>query len=34
MGWSLIFTRREGLHFFCVCVIDTSNCACAYSTWP
>jgi hypothetical protein len=27
MGWSLIFTRREGSHFFCVRVVDTSNCA-------
>jgi hypothetical protein len=34
MGWSLIFTRREGSHFFCVRVIDTSNCARAYSAWP
>jgi hypothetical protein len=34
MGWYLIFTRREGSHFFCVRFIDTSNCAHAYSAWP
>jgi hypothetical protein len=34
MGWSLIFTRREGSHFFRVRVVDTSNCVHAYSAWP
>jgi hypothetical protein len=34
MGWSLIFTRREGSHFFCIRVVDTSNCARTYSAWP
>jgi hypothetical protein len=33
LGWSLIFTRREGSHFFCVRVVDSSNCARAYSAW-
>jgi hypothetical protein len=33
MGWSLIFTRRAESHFFCICVVDTSNCARAYSAW-
>jgi hypothetical protein len=34
MGWSLIFTHHEGSHFFCVRVINTSNCARAYTAWP
>jgi hypothetical protein len=33
MGWSLIFTRRAESHFFCICVVDTSNYARAYSAW-
>jgi hypothetical protein len=32
-GWSLIFSHREGAHFFCVCIIDSSYCARAYSVW-
>jgi hypothetical protein len=31
LGWSLIFSRREGSHFFCVRVVDISYCARAYS---
>jgi hypothetical protein len=34
VGWSLIFTHRVELLFFCVRVVDTSGCACAYSPWP
>jgi hypothetical protein len=34
MGWFLIFTCRAESHFLCVCVVDTSGCARAYSTWP
>jgi hypothetical protein len=33
LGWSLIFTCREGSHFFCIRVVDTSNCVRAYSAW-
>jgi hypothetical protein len=33
LGWSLIFTRRDGSHFFCVRVVNSSYCARAYSTW-
>jgi hypothetical protein len=33
MGWSLIFTCHEGSHFFCVCIVDISNCARTYSAW-
>jgi hypothetical protein len=33
LGWSLIFTRHDGLHFFCVCIVDSSYCARAYSAW-
>jgi hypothetical protein len=32
-GWSLIFSRCQGAHFFCVRVIDGSYCARAFSAW-
>jgi hypothetical protein len=31
-GWSLIFSCRDGAHFFCVLVVDSSYCAHAFST--
>jgi hypothetical protein len=31
LGWSLIFSHRNGLNFFCVRVVDSSYCARAYS---
>jgi hypothetical protein len=34
VGRSLIFTRRTGSPFLCVCVVDTSGCARTYSPWP
>jgi hypothetical protein len=30
-GWSLILTHRAGSPILCVCVVDTSGCARAYS---
>jgi hypothetical protein len=33
-GWSLIMTCRTESPILCVCVIDTSDCAHAYSPWP
>jgi hypothetical protein len=33
-GWSLILTHRAGSPVLCVCVVDTSGCARAYSPWP
>jgi hypothetical protein len=33
-GWSLLLTHRAGSHILCVCVIDGSGCARAYSPWP
>jgi hypothetical protein len=33
LGWSLIFTRHDGSHFFCVRIVDNSYCAPAYSAW-
>jgi hypothetical protein len=33
LGWSLIFTRCDGSHFFCVRIVDGSYCARAYSAW-
>jgi hypothetical protein len=32
-GWSLIFFRYDGAHFFCVRIIDSSYYARAFSTW-
>jgi hypothetical protein len=32
-GWSLIFSRCDGAHYFCVCSIDSSYCARAFSAW-
>jgi hypothetical protein len=32
-GWSLIFSRRQGAHFFCIRVVDGSYCARAFSVW-
>jgi hypothetical protein len=29
-GWSLIFSRRNGMRDFCVCIIDDSFCARSY----
>jgi hypothetical protein len=33
-GWSLIMTRRTESPILCVCIVDTSGCARAYSPWP
>jgi hypothetical protein len=33
-GWSLILTHRFGSPILCVCVVDDSGCARAYSPWP
>jgi hypothetical protein len=32
-GWSLIFSRHDGAHFFCVRIVDSSYCARAFSAW-
>jgi hypothetical protein len=28
-----LFSRHQGVHFFYVCIIDSSYCARAFSTW-
>jgi hypothetical protein len=33
-GWSLILTHCARSPILCVCVIDISGCARAYSPWP
>jgi hypothetical protein len=33
-GWSLILTHRSRSPILCVCVVDGSGCARAYSPWP
>jgi hypothetical protein len=33
-GWSLILTHCAKSPILCVCVVDGSGCACAYSPWP
>jgi hypothetical protein len=33
-GWSLIFTHHSRSPILCVCIVDGSGCARAYSPWP
>jgi hypothetical protein len=33
-GWSLILTHRARSPILCICVVDDSGCARAYSPWP
>jgi hypothetical protein len=33
-GWSLILTHHSRLPILCVCIVDGSGCARAYSPWP
>jgi hypothetical protein len=33
-GWSLIMTHHARSPVLCVCIIDTFDCARAYSSWP
>jgi hypothetical protein len=33
-GWSLLLTHHAGSHILCVCIIDGSGYARAYSPWP